>query len=333
LQRATRDSGDESDLAFVLIWLCHLETLSGAFLEATLLAEEAAVQAALTGSEMNRAMALAQRAHVHAHAGEVAEARAAAAEVAASCARLNHWLPMLWVSTALGLLELSLGDPAAAWAAVRALTEALERQGIGEPGPHRFLPAALEALIALGHVGRAERLLDSFESRAQALDRVWALATAGRCRGLLLAARGDLGGAEEALQRALASHERADDMPFERARTLLVQGQIRRRRRQKRAARESLEQALALFEELDTPLWAERAREELVRLAPRREPGTLTPAERRVVALAAAGHSNKQIAAELFVSVHTVELHLSHAYTKLGVHSRTELANRITALT
>jgi DNA-binding CsgD family transcriptional regulator len=260
----------------------------------------------------------------------VAEARAAAGEAFAVCARLDFWHPMLWASSALALLELSLGDAAAAWRAVEPLTESVEAQGMGEPDAQRFLPLALEALIALGELDRAARLLDSFEGAAEKVDRGWALATGARCRGLLLAARGDLDGAERALQRALAAHARLQ-MPFELARTLLVHGQLLRRRRQKRTARASLEQALALFEELDAPLWAERARAELARLRPQRDTDELTPAERRVVVLAAAGRSNKQIAAELFVSVHTVERHLSHAYAKLGVRSRTELARRLAA--
>jgi DNA-binding CsgD family transcriptional regulator len=332
VHRAARDAGDESDVSFALLWLCQLETLSGAFAKAASLAEESIIEAGLTGSETNLAWALAQRAHVHAHRGEVAEARADAAEAAASCERLGLWLPILWVGAALGLLELSLGDADAAWRAVRPLTESLEERGIGEPDPHRFLPAALEALIGRGELDRAGRLLDSFEAQARELDRPWARLTGARCRGLLLAARGDLDGADVALQSAVGENARME-MPFEFARTLLVQGQVRRRRRQKRAARSSLEQALAIFDELGTPLWGGRVRAELARLGPHRARGELTPSEQRVVELAAEGRSNKQIAAELFLSLHTVELHLSHAYAKLNVHSRAELAHRFTTRT
>ena len=76
-----------------------------------------------------------------------------------------------------------------------------------------------------------------------------------RSRGLVLAARGDLDDAASALDRALDAHERCP-MPFERARTLLVLGRVRRRLKQKKLARAALESALASFEELGAELWA-----------------------------------------------------------------------------
>ena len=94
------------------------------------------------------------------------------------------------------------------------------------------------------------------------------------------------------------------------------------------AARETLQEAAAAFHELGSPGWAEQAREEQERLGGRRPQaaGGLTPAEQRVVELAAAGQSNKEIAGRLVVSVRTVEVHLKHAYAKLGIRSRTQLA-------
>ena len=170
-------------------------------------------------------------------------------------------------------------------------------------------------------------MLEIFEARARDLDRPWGLATAGRCRGLLAAARGDLDGAQAALERALAAHGRLE-MPFELARTLLVQGRVRRRGRHKRAAGESLERALALFETMGAPLWAERARDELARLGSRGRPGRLTPTERRVVELAGEGRSNREIAQSLYVSHKTVEKHLTAAYRKLGC-AREDLAGAL----
>jgi DNA-binding CsgD family transcriptional regulator len=328
LRLAAIDSGDESDLAYMLSWLTFVETLSGDLASAAHFAEEAAVQAALAGSEFNRAWALAQRALVHAHRGAVDDARADAAAAADICERFEGTNPLLWAAGALGLLELSLGDAAAAWAASERAAEAFESDRLREP-PALCLAPALEALIALGELERAERLLDRFERRARELDRVPALATGARCRGLLLAARGDLRGAQAALERALAEHARIE-MPFELARTLLVEGQIRRRRKQKRAARESLDRALALFEPMGARLWAQRTRDELARLGrPASQPDELTASERRVVDLAVQGLANKEIAGTLFVAVHTVEVHLSRAYAKLGVRSRTQLARRL----
>ena len=108
-------------------------------------------------------------------------------------------------------------------------------------------------------------------------------------------------------------------------------GSARRQAKHKRAARDALEQALAIFEELGARLWAERTTGELRRISGRRRASeALTETEERVARLAASGRSNKQIAAELYMSVHTVGAHLSHTYRKLGLRSRSELAARLT---
>ena len=88
---------------------------------------------------------------------------------------------------------------------------------------------------------------------------------------------------------------------------------------------------MSKFDGLGADGWAGQARTELDLLGGRRATpaGRLTAAEQRVVDLAAAGLSNKQIARRLFVAVHTVEVHLAHAFAKLGVRSRAELASRL----
>ena len=134
--------------------------------------------------------------------------------------------------------------------------------GALEPGFGRFLPDAIEVLVGLGELAEAERLTDWLEERGRALDRVSALATGARCRGLLLAAKGQPDVALEHLERAMIEHERLP-MPFERARTLLVLGTVRRHAKQKRLAREALEESLAIFERLGARLWSEKARAEL----------------------------------------------------------------------
>jgi ATP/maltotriose-dependent transcriptional regulator MalT len=212
------------------------------------------------------------------------------------------------------------------------LVAKLEHAGPAEPVPAFFLPDALEALISLGRLERAAAILERFEHSARRYDRAWALATAARCRGLLLAARGDLTGALAALDDALVANERIE-MWFERARTLLVKGATERRARRRASARASLAEAASEFERIGARVWAERARDELDRVAgpSRRDADDLTPSQRRTVELAVDGLSNKEIAARLVVSVHTVEVHLSRAYAKLGVRSRTQLAGRLRA--
>jgi DNA-binding CsgD family transcriptional regulator len=150
-----------------------------------------------------------------------------------------------------------------------------------------------------------------------------------RCRGLLLAARGDLAAAERALERALVVHERLP-MPIERGRSLLVLGRIRRRRRRRRDAKHAFESALTIFERTRSRQWAEQASAEIACLGLRpRASDDLTPAEERAAELAASGLTNQQVAAALTVSVKTVEAQLARAYRKLGIHSRAELGARI----
>jgi DNA-binding CsgD family transcriptional regulator len=327
--RTASERGDESDLPFVLLWLGWLETKSGNLTTAAELAEQMAYFTSLTGSQSFQAFVVAQRSLVHAHRGEIAETRRGCAEAAALRERFGNPQIGLWIAASLGLLELSLGNPGATWQACEAMTRAVEKHGMAEPFPAFFLPEALEALIAVGQLDRAEALVDVLEGRGRELDRAWALATGGRCRGLLLAARGELAGAGAALERALVEHERLE-MPFELARTLLVKGVIERRARRRRRAKESFEQALAIFERVGARLWAGRAREELERVGLRRSSGDeLTAAERRVAELAAQGMTNREVAAALHLSPKTVEANLARIYRKLGIGSRAELGARM----
>ncbi len=179
-------------------------------------------------------------------------------------------------------------------------------------------------MIALDRLDEAERVIDALESNGRRLDRPWMLAVGARCRSMLLAARGDIDAASEAAERALREHERLP-MPFELARTQLLAGQVQRRRRQREAASATLREALATFEDLGTPLWAERARAELNRASGTRTRAELTASERRVAELAASGMSNRDMAAALFISPKTVEANLSRIYRKLNIHSRAEL--------
>jgi DNA-binding CsgD family transcriptional regulator len=192
----------------------------------------------------------------------------------------------------------------------------------------RFVADEVEALIQLGELEQATALVDALEERGRALDRAWALAAGGGSRALLLAAAGDLAGAHAALERALQAHQRLPQ-PFERGRTLLALGTVQRRSGEKRAARETLEQALRTFERLGARLWAERARGELRRIGGRAaSTGQLSETEERIVALVRAGRTNDEVARELSLSAKTVAWNLSKVYRKLGVRSRTELAAR-----
>lgn len=325
-------TGDESDLAFLLLWRSWLETRGGDFPAAAALAEESAAVAAVTGSRSIQAWALTQQAFVHAHLGAITDVRRCCATAAGPVQRSGQRLPSLWIAASLTLLELSLGDAEAAWQASAPLVEMLEQQGLGEPVIAFFLPDALEALIALGQTVRVESLLEEFEQRARELDRIWALATASRCRGLLLVERGDFSGALAALEQALVEHKRIE-MPFERARTLLAMGVVQRRSGQRRKALTSLEEARGEFERMGTRVWAERAAAEAGRIPIRRSTanGWLTPTEESVADLVARGQTNREVAHALCVSEKTVESNLTRIYRKLGIRSRTALAAKMAA--
>ena len=169
----------------------------------------------------------------------------------------------------LGLVELAAGLYAESDVHLRDATELIERAGIQEPAIWRVGGEAIEAAIAVGELERAEALAARFEQQASRSRIPWSVAVSRRCRGLVVAARGDLDGAAAVLEDALVAHESCP-VPFERARTLLALGRIRRRLKQKRLAGEAFNAALAIFEELDTELWAERTRDELRRVTTRK---------------------------------------------------------------
>jgi DNA-binding CsgD family transcriptional regulator len=331
LRLYAEERAEESGLPWTLVHLAWVEFLAGQWGEASRWAEEGHETALQTGQEPQRAFALAIRALVRACRGEVEAARDDAATTLALADERGVMVASILAATALGVLELSLGNPEAVHRQLGPLVTRLEEGGVREPGSMRFVFDDIEALIALGRLDEAEPLLDLVEGRAQRLDRASAVAAAARCRGLLEAARGDTDAALASLEGALAEHERVS-MPFEEARTLLALGVTRRRARMKRPARETLERALAGFERLGARLWADRTRAELARIGGRAPAsGELTETERRIAALAVEGHSNKEIAAALFVTPKTVGTQLSRIYRKVGVRSRTELARRLSA--
>jgi DNA-binding NarL/FixJ family response regulator len=224
----------------------------------------------------------------------------------------------------LGFLALSLEDMVGSQMHLGAAVSRLEMRGEREPARYRIHPDLAEAVIALGDLGRAAEMLHHLDERGRVFPRPWILATAARVRALLLAARGDVEAALASAESAL-EHHAALEMPFERARTVLVRGRLLRRRNQRRAARSALEEARAEFERLGAVLWAARATDEMSRVPVRKTPSDLTPTEERIASLAAEGLTNKEVAERAFVSPKTVEANLARVYGKLGVRSRAEL--------
>ncbi|MDA2891548.1 LuxR C-terminal-related transcriptional regulator [Mycolicibacterium sp. BiH015] len=330
IRRRCVDLGEEHELMTIDFHCVWLAIWQGNFSEAELLADDALERARTLGRHHSIFAALTMQAAVLAHGGREAQARQAIDEALQSAHRYGAPVTTRWTVSILGFLEVSLGNYAAALQSLDSLLNLIDAAPVAlEIEVGLFVPDLVEALIASGSLGEAERLLTRFDSDGQRLDRPWILATAARCRAMLVAARGDFGAASAAATQAMAEHARLP-MPFERARTQLFIGQLERRQRRNRAAEANLSSALQIFEDLGTPIWADRARAELGRanIGPRPD-SLLTRSERRVADLAASGMTNREIAAALFISPKTVESNLARIYRKLGIRSRAELGLRL----
>jgi DNA-binding CsgD family transcriptional regulator len=327
LLRAATERGDDSNVSGPGFYLGTLETLAGNWGRADEILQDAALLAEQTG--VNRVEIAYAGALLDAHRGRVDQATVAAKRGLDASDGSPEKLYLLRNLAVLGFIDLSRGDPAGACAWLTRAAQLAGEMGIGDPGLLRFAVDQAEALVALGRPDDAAQALDVFERRARELGRAWAMAAAARSRGVIAAASGDVSGGLQLLAAAVAVQERLQ-MPFEHGRALFVLGQVQRRARQKRAARESLIAARSIFDHLGAALWAARAGAELKRISGRADrDGGLTVTERRVADLVAEGWSNREVAAQLFVTVRAVEANLSKIYAKLEIRSRGQLAGRL----
>jgi DNA-binding NarL/FixJ family response regulator len=320
-EQQAREEGDESSLANILLNRVIVATWAGDLAEAAELAER--MLDAFGQHGLDPKAGGLWRTYVDAYAGRVESVR----EAAAKADPREPMVRALW-SRCLGLAELAAGEPVSADRHLNEALEVFERVAFREPAIWRVDGDAIEAALAVGDLDRAQRLLARFEEHAARSQIPWSLAVSARCRGLVLAARGELDAAAEALEHALAEHERCP-MPFERARTLLVQGRLQRRLKRKRQARLCLDEARELFARQGAETWLARVDDELARVAVRRAPEELSATELRIARLAADGLTNQAIAEQAFVSVKTVESNLKRAYGKLGISSRAQLARAL----
>jgi DNA-binding NarL/FixJ family response regulator len=315
----------ESWRAIVLRTLAEVELRRGRTAEALRAVGVATEIAEYWGVVHAEAAILAVAALVKGTVGDVDEARRSAERALELMRPVGYDVIVRDAERALGFLELSLGDAAAAHAVLEPL---ITRSGLGHPTAEAAAADEIEALLGMGRAADAEALLAAFAAQAELSRRPRASAAVARSAALVAAARGDLDEALAHAERAVALSAASE--PLERGRALFVLGLVARRAKRRRVAREALESALGIFDAFPAPLWAERARAELERIGGRRgSAGELTPSERRVADLVLAGKTNREIATELFVTVHTVEKALTRVYAKLGVRSRTELARRL----
>jgi DNA-binding CsgD family transcriptional regulator len=318
---------EEASLGPILFQIAELECWAGNWVLAERYGRECRDLTFRWGHHYE-ALTLTVDASVAALRGQITQARVSA-ERAIRETEATGDVPFSIRNTALlGFLELSSGNTAAARPFYERAMSMTMSGGYVEPGVFRFQADAIETLVAVMEVEQAEAIVNRLEIQGRKLDRAWALVAAARGKGLLAAADRDLAGATVCLEEALSHHDRLE-MPFEQGRTLLLLGGVQRRLKRKRAARDALGQSLRLFERLGANAWAGRARAEIARIGGRAPaPSSLTPTEEQIARLASEGLTNREISESLFMSVKTVERHLAHVFSKLGIESRRELVRR-----
>ncbi len=300
--------------------LALAELLTGKWNSGLATAEETSQLAEDTGQEELAAHALVWRALVAAWRGDEEDCRGLLERARRITATRRMRLvddAGLWVE---GVLELGAARPAGAFDRLSSIVH-----------PVVVVTASLDRIEAAEQAGKKEEArmwLDDLEEFALASEAAWALARVAHCRALLA---DDAAEATDLFEQALREHARSN-RPFERARTELAYGARLRRSRKRLLARSQLRSALETFDSLGSMPWAERARSELrasgETIRPR-DPSTtqqLTSQELQVVQLVSRGMTNREVAAQLFLSPRTIDFHLRNAYSKLGITSRNQLS-------
>jgi DNA-binding CsgD family transcriptional regulator len=286
-------------------------------------AEEAVGIARDFGQRWGASWSLANLAWIDALRGDETRARAHA-EAALELATTSGADFMVgWAKRALGLLELTLGRPSEATDQLLPLTIP-DRPESNAIVALAVTPDLVEAAVRSGRLGDLDDQIDRYAEWAEHAPAAPRLSLLARCRALV-------GDGDEREQFTTALAHAASLPPFQQARTELLYGEWLRRGREAREARDHLRRASELFQQLGTPPWAQRAEAELRatgETARRRDPSTLddlTPQELQIAELVASGMTNRQIAAQLYLSPRTIEYHLRKVFAKLRLASRTEL--------
>ncbi len=318
--------------AFSFAFLARAEYLAGAWDDAVVHADRAVAVNSESDLDFIRSMVVGVAALVPAARGD-REGAERALEGALRTAD-DYERSVVAVSMSRARIGEAVGDPEAVLAALEPVRRFPFRDGVDEPGFWAWPDLYAEALVAVGRAGEADVLLVAHEQRAAERGRQSSIARLARARGRVEAALGHAERAEEAFGHALAATAKVA-LPFDAARTRLAAGEFLRRSGQRRRAAELLQTAQRGFIDLGAAPYVERCARELAASGPRpsprrdRDDTRLTAQELVVARRAAAGLSNRELAAELVVSVKTVEYHLRNAFAKLGVTSRRQLAARL----
>jgi DNA-binding CsgD family transcriptional regulator len=319
-----RATGELVLLPYLLESLAVAEVAAGRYIAATASASEGLRLARETGQESSVCRNLSTLALLAALQGHEDACRSHAAEALEHAIPRGLRLQAASATWALALLDLASSRPAEALARLETLATGSET---GHPVIALLsVPDLVEAAVRANQTQRGQTALAGFEQWATHTAPPWALALVPRCRGLLSAGAA----AERHFAEALRLHG-PSSRPFDRARTQLLYGEALRRARRRAEAREHLRAAFTTFQQLGAAPWAERARTELRvsgETARQRDPSTLdqlTPQELQIVRFVGQGATNREVAAQLFLSPRTIDYHLRQIFTKLGISSRAEL--------
>jgi DNA-binding CsgD family transcriptional regulator len=319
----SREAESRTDLLDALSMALNAEANLGNLHEALSCAEQC-VDGTQAEGGVEYVDSVASIAWIAALLGDVGRAEAAITEASAGLERLRITAPG---GLAAGMLALGLGQFEDAVRAFEDKTAGVPLKPVAQMLSFRpYVASLVEAYARVGRTDDARALLDQFIEPAVASQLPHLAAPALRARA---AAYDD----ESALEEALDWHARWGNR-FEEGRTLLARGEMLRRRKQRAAARRDLAAAVQKFRQVGAVTWQARAAGELraagersVALPPpiTRGPEALSQQESAIVQLVAEGLSNREIASRLFLSVKTVEGHLTAVYGKLGVRSRGQL--------
>jgi len=322
-----REQGLLALLPYALASLSLIESRLGRMRRALAAATEASQLARDLGLRSELAFACYCAAVAEGGLGMEAESREHAQNALQLAQELGIDSLVTMTCTALGALEVSLQRPEAALGPLEAARSLLRNQYMRQPIVAPWNAEYVEALVLLGRRSEAELALAEFADIVENADSAWGRAVLGRCRALLAPETY----ATVAFEEALGLHE-ADQVPLDRARTRLRFGQLLHRQRRTLEARRQLRAALSEFQLLEARAWIDQAKAALAatgeRVGDAATPhlALLTPQETQVCLAVASGATNREVAARLFLSTKTIETHLTSAYRKLAVRSRTELA-------
>jgi DNA-binding CsgD family transcriptional regulator len=232
---------------------------------------------------------------------------------------------------AVGLVELANGRPRTAAAALHQACLRLQEMGVAHPGVYPLLPDAVAALIAADREPEAAALSRQLAEQAARIGGPWPAIASMRCRALLRLSDNDTLRAIDELEQVRLDLRRLG-LRLEAARTGVELARAQRRVGLRKVADHTLSESERVFASVGASAWLRRCDDERGRLVGPHgygDLGELTSGEAQVARLAALGQRSREIAAELCVSVSTVDGHLKVIYRKLGVHSRAQLASVI----